>query len=244
VNILFDIGKTFRDSVLRTFIPLGISTIDYLLLSHDHADAIMGIDDLRDFQTFDDTLVAKYKIPTFLSRVTYNCLKSKFDYIVDASEDPKPNRRVTQLKFHFLEEDPTILPQPFTISNLKITPLPVFHGGNYICLGFMFGVEQRIVYISDVSSIPPLIKNLINESKPIYYLIIDALYKSKSHYSHFGLSQVLETVREFRPRKTYLVGMYCEFDHEETNAELKELHFKENLDIELAYDGLQLTANL
>ena len=43
-------GKTLRDTVLKNFPRLNISTIDALLLTHGHADAMMGLDDLRDLQ--------------------------------------------------------------------------------------------------------------------------------------------------------------------------------------------------
>ena len=54
--------------------------------------------------------------------------------------------------FHFLQ-----------IEGLSITPLPVFHGGDYICMGFEFSPasppgastpHDRFVYLSDVSKIP------------------------------------------------------------------------------------------
>ncbi len=54
-NILIDCGKTFRAAFLRTLAPLHVSRIHSLLLTHDHADAIDGLDDLRDLQTFNDT---------------------------------------------------------------------------------------------------------------------------------------------------------------------------------------------
>ena len=51
-NILIDCGKTFRSAFLRSLAPLKVSRIDSLLLTHDHADAIDGLDDLRDLQPF------------------------------------------------------------------------------------------------------------------------------------------------------------------------------------------------
>ena len=48
--VVIDVGKTFRESVLSWFSGLNVSHIDSVLISHKHADAIGGLDDLRDLQ--------------------------------------------------------------------------------------------------------------------------------------------------------------------------------------------------
>ena len=42
---MVDAGKTMRPACLKSLPKLGISSIDALLLTHDHADAIFGLDD-------------------------------------------------------------------------------------------------------------------------------------------------------------------------------------------------------
>jgi glyoxylase-like metal-dependent hydrolase (beta-lactamase superfamily II) len=49
-NILIDAGKTFRESAVRWFPPNDVKSIDSVVLTHGHADAIFGIDDLRQTQ--------------------------------------------------------------------------------------------------------------------------------------------------------------------------------------------------
>jgi hypothetical protein len=88
------------------------------------------------------------------------------------------------------------------IEGLSITPLPVFHGGEYICMGFEFSPasypdsrlpQDRFVYLSDVSKIPEEIMRWITrggeESRP-RVLVVDAL-KRTPHFSHFGLDEVI-----------------------------------------------------
>ncbi|WVZ24001.1 hypothetical protein V8G54_002545 [Vigna mungo] len=53
--ILIDAGKTFRESVLRWFVFHRIPRVDSILLTHDHADAILGLDDIRAVQPFSPT---------------------------------------------------------------------------------------------------------------------------------------------------------------------------------------------
>ena len=47
---IIDVGKTFRDSILSWFGSLNVTHLDSILISHKHADAIGGLDDLRDMQ--------------------------------------------------------------------------------------------------------------------------------------------------------------------------------------------------
>ena len=113
-NILVDCGKTFRQSVQRFFGPvrrpirfarvlsaihvcaqLGITGIDALVLTHEHADAVLGMDDLRDVQqythtvdpvTLVETTQVTGSLPTFLSQYTLSRIKCVYPYLI--SEDP------------------------------------------------------------------------------------------------------------------------------------------------------------
>ncbi|KAJ0435408.1 putative metallo-beta-lactamase, ribonuclease Z/Hydroxyacylglutathione hydrolase [Helianthus annuus] len=50
--ILIDVGKTFREQVLRWFTFHKIPQIDSIVLTHEHADAVLGLDDIRAVQPF------------------------------------------------------------------------------------------------------------------------------------------------------------------------------------------------
>uniref|UniRef100_A0A453JLJ9 Uncharacterized protein n=1 Tax=Aegilops tauschii subsp. strangulata TaxID=200361 RepID=A0A453JLJ9_AEGTS len=45
--IIIDVGKTFREQVLRWFVCHKIPCVDSIILTHEHADAILGLDDIR-----------------------------------------------------------------------------------------------------------------------------------------------------------------------------------------------------
>jgi ribonuclease BN (tRNA processing enzyme) len=87
-NVLIDCGKTFRDAYFRTLAPLGVEHLDALLLTHEHADAIFGLDELRDLMPMDECglhYVSRLGLPTYVSAFTLNSMRRSFGYIVDAS---------------------------------------------------------------------------------------------------------------------------------------------------------------
>lgn len=140
-------------------------------------------------------------------------------------------RTVSRLAYQHLYEGPGGRLAPYKtleVEGLSITPLPVLHGGEYVCLGFEFSPAHqrqegevpadRFVYLSDVSEIPPKIMSSITRGgagSPPRVLVIDAL-KRTPHYSHFGLEEALEVCRQIRAERTLLVGMTCSMgDHDE-----------------------------
>jgi phosphoribosyl 1,2-cyclic phosphodiesterase len=60
------------------------------------------------------------------------------------------------------------------------------------------------VYLSDVSSIPPTIRVMIEGCD---LLIIDAVEYGDFHPSHFTYSQCIEEVRKLKPKKAFMIGM-------------------------------------
>lgn len=84
-NILIDCGKTFRAAYFEQLITRKVRSIDALLLTHEHADAIQGLDDLRDLQSFCEKglhWVCNYYVPTFLTPFTLKTLDRQVGYIV------------------------------------------------------------------------------------------------------------------------------------------------------------------
>ena len=51
-NIIIDVGKTFREGAIRWLPKYHIPTIDAIVLTHQHMDAVGGLDDVRGFQKY------------------------------------------------------------------------------------------------------------------------------------------------------------------------------------------------
>ncbi|CAL5081123.1 unnamed protein product [Urochloa decumbens] len=225
-NILVDAGKFFYHSALQWFPAFGLRTVDAVIITHSHADAIGGLDCLRDW-----TNNVQPSIPIYVAERDYEVMKMTHYYLIDTSV-VLPGAAVSSLQFNIIKEE------PFTVHNLEVIPLPVWHGQGYRSLGFRFG---DICYISDVSDIPEETYNLLENCE---LLIMDALRPDRSSSTHFGLPRALEEVRKIKPKKTLFTGMMHLMDHEKVNSDLARLMETEGLDIQLSYDGLRIPVRL
>ncbi|CRG97011.1 conserved Plasmodium protein, unknown function [Plasmodium gallinaceum] len=117
--------------------------------------------------------------------------------------------------------------------------IPFEHGKNYICVGYIIGKDKKLVYISDCSNLSSYILNYIKNFEPIEILIIDALFYTRKHYSHFSLHQSIKIALLIKPKKVYFVGMSCAIEHNITNLFLQKLSKKyPDTSFSLAHDGL------
>mmetsp|Transcript_20356 Transcript_20356/g.67983 ORF Transcript_20356/g.67983 Transcript_20356/m.67983 type:complete len:319 (-) Transcript_20356:3196-4152(-) len=193
-NILIDAGKTFKESVLRWFPKFGIRTVDAIVLTHEHADAILGLDDFRELQTWDLEWRGKAlppPTPVFLSDATYKTLCSIFPYLTKKVDTSKGEfqRMVSQLDFNCVPPLKT-----FNAMGLEIRTLPVEHGPDCICYGFDFGVRDRVVYLSDFTSISEEVYEVIEE-REVSILVLDSLRPDKDSLTHIGLPTAVEVTK-------------------------------------------------
>jgi len=184
-NILVDCGKTFRETALRWFRKHGVNAIDAVILTHGHADAVGGIDDLRDVQrTF------SAPTPVYLNIETKRVCQSAYPYLFPRLEASDVPRRIAQLDWRVISDV-----DEFEVHGVPAKAFPVFHGGTYISLGFSFGKDKPFVYISDVSSFPEETLRTISSLSPISTLVIDALNRG-GHNSHLSLPEAIEFVSQ------------------------------------------------
>ena len=160
----------------------------------------------------------------------FEAIKNIYFYLFENGK-VKTKGPIPKTVFNFIDE------KPFKFDDFEITPIPVYHGKEYISFGYKFG---KIAYISDVSKIPESSEKLL---EGLDILIIDALRPEPAYFSHFTYEQALEVIRKFRPKKSYFTDIMCAVDHDEANLKLKKLNDSEGLDIELSYDGLSIKFN-
>ena len=203
-----DCGPDFRYQMLRA----NVQKINGVLFTHEHADHISGIDDLRPFS------FQLGAVPIYAQKRVLKNLSEKFDYIFN-DENKYPGAPSVQQ--HEIDS------KNFNLFNLEVTPIKVLHGKLEI-LGYKF---NNIAYLTDVKTIASEEKEKL---KNLDILIINAI-RYKPHHSHLNLEEALELIDELQPKKTYLTHI----SHHLGFHALVEKTLPKNVFI--AYDELVLT---
>jgi len=207
VSYTVDCGLDFRQQMLRE----KIESLNGVFFTHEHADHIGGLDDLRPFC---------YKIgemPIYLNQRTLTSLEKRFEYIFSL-ENKYPGA-------------PSVLPnivvqKSFMVDGLEVTPLEVLHG-NLPITAYRFA---DVAYLTDVKSISNEEKSKLDN---LDVLIVNAL-RIEEHPTHFNLEEALEFVADIAPKKAFFTHISHKLGfHDEVSKSLPENVF-------LAYDGLKI----
>lgn len=208
LSILIDAGPDLRTQALA----FDITRVDAVLFTHGHADHILGIDEIRRFNTLQNS-----SMPCFADSLTVREIRKVFAYAFDPAT-PRGGG-IPRLDLF------TII-GAFCIAGREVMPVPIFHGKRPL-LGFRFG---GFAYLTDCSAIP-------EESWPLLtgldILVIDAL-REEPHSTHFSVEEAIAASRRIGAQRTYFTHMAHDLGHAATCARLPG-------GIELAYDGLVLT---
>jgi len=201
---LIDAGPDFRTQALEARLEF----LDAVLLTHAHADHILGLDDLR-------PLSWKRPIPVWADERTTAAVKTAFPYFFTAG-DGKTSR--PKLDFRLIEAG-----HAFNAAGLPVLPVAIRHGDAEI-LGFRVG---RVAYLTDCNGIPagtlPLLRDLD-------VLVLGAL-RTHPHPTHFSLDEAVEAARSVGARRTLFTHFSHDVDHEAFARTLPE-------GMAPAYDGL------
>lgn len=190
-RIVIDTTPDLREQCLDA----EIRQIDAVLYTHEHADHVNGIDDLRAFM-----FVRGEQVPAYGDAHTMALLQQRFDYVFDGA-DGYP----AICSAHVIDG-------PFRVGNIPVTPFVQDHGGMET-LGFRIG---DFAYSTDLNGLPEAAKDKL---RGLDVWIVDAL-KRTPHPTHSHLSQTLSWIKELRPRRAYLTHMTWDMDYRTLMAEL------------------------
>lgn len=208
-KILIDVSADFREQALRE----NIKSIDAVMITHKHADHIMGIPDIRSY-----TRPLKDPLPLFGSKETINGLKDSFSYIFD----PNTFEGGGIPSLHA-----EVISSSFPLFDTLITPIPVIHGPLEGCFGYRIG---DIAYIPDYKSIPEESMELLKNLK---ILIIDALRDTREHSTHAILPESIEIAQLLKPEKCYFTHLCHDIHYINDSKDLPEW-------MSFAYDSLKI----
>jgi phosphoribosyl 1,2-cyclic phosphate phosphodiesterase len=206
-TLVVDTTPDFRYQMLRE----KVKELDAVLFTHPHKDHIAGLDDVRAFNYFQEQAMAVYANP-----MTIDALMRDFAYaFADKKYPGVPNIELN-----------TIGLEAFSVGNIPITPLQVWHLKMPV-FAFRFG---DFTYITDANRIDESEMEKIWGSKII---VVNALRKEK-HISHYSLDEAIALVQELQVPEAYFTHISHQLGrHEEIENILPP-------GMHLAYDGLQL----
>jgi phosphoribosyl 1,2-cyclic phosphate phosphodiesterase len=209
-NLLIDTPPDLRMQLLRE----GIGLVHGVLYTHEHADHLHGLDDVRLFP-----FMLGHPIPIYATEVVEGRIRKIFDYAFSDREQTHPGA-VPKMQLQRIDE------RPIEILGSTLTPVPLVHGPYCRVFGYRIG---NVAYCTDTNCIESSSKELL---RGLDVLVLDALRKSP-HPTHFSVGEALDVIEELGPKKAYLTHLSHELDYTTFFRELPE-------HVALAYDGLRI----
>lgn len=208
-RILIDTPPELRLQLLAA----GVDDIDAVLYTHQHADHVHGIDDLRSF-----SLRRSTPLPLYGPRDTTDHLHDAFRYIFDDGVIPIDGTSKPRLVLEPLAPD-----QPREIAGMRVLPIPFSHG-QVTVFGYRIG---PVAYLTDVKSIDGDARARLAGVK---VLVLNALWW-REHPTHLSIGEAIVAAQAIGAEQTYLTHLTHETGHRALLTSLPP-------GIEPGYDGL------
>ena len=200
-NILIDATPDIRYVCLK----YGLTHLGAVLLTHPHEDHIGGINDLRPFSFY-----YHQTIPMYLSEVTAEVLRIRFDYLLD------------RFSYTRLDQDRG----GFSINDLDVKYFTYSQQGLKVN-GFRFG---KFAYVTDIKEYND---SIFEDLDGVETLVLGAI-NEKDSKMHFSISEAVAFKQKITSVKVcYLTHLSHEVDHETLSHTLPN-------GVVLAYDGLEI----
>ncbi|MEO0388556.1 MAG: MBL fold metallo-hydrolase [Pseudomonadota bacterium] len=213
-RVLIDSSPDLRQQLLDA----GVGHLDAVVYTHEHADHVHGIDDLRMI-----VFNRRARLPVWASAATAAALTARFGY---AFVQPEGSAYPPILDLHTIDG-------AFEITGaggaIPFQPFPVAHG-SIRSLGFRI---HDMAYLPDVSEMTEAAWAAV---AGLDLWILDAL-RYTPHPTHAHLALALDWIAEAAPRRAVLTNMHIDLDYATLAAETPA-------HVAPAYDGLRLVTPL
>ena len=215
-TVLVDTGPDIRDQLNDLARGEGRLKIDAILYTHEHADHVAGIDDLRFLAYGQDG-----QIPAYAKQRCRESLLSRFDYIFRGKDGEKLSYPPILTLQHW--------PDQMQVGTMTIHTWEQEHG-DITSQGIRVG---QFAYSTDVSDLTPAV---LNSLKGIDTWIVGCIRK-EPHPAHAHLDKIIEWANIVQPRQLFFTHMTGLIDYHTWNAETPD-------NMACAYDGQVLEVPL
>lgn len=215
---LVDVGSTTLlidtpPELRLQLVAAGRAHVDAVLYTHEHADHINGIDDLRIFSVRARQPLPVYGPPEALAR-----LAESFRYIFDPAVPVHAGTSKPDLQLHPLEAG-----QVVEVAGVPVLPLAFPHGYGRV-YGYRVG---PVAYLTDVKEVPAALRVQL---QGLEVLVLNALWW-RPHPTHLSIDEAVAVAQDLKARRTFLTHLSHETGHADLAARLPS-------SVQPAHDGL------
>jgi phosphoribosyl 1,2-cyclic phosphate phosphodiesterase len=196
-------------------VTAGIDRVDAVLFTHDHADHVHGIDDLRAISVRRGAALPVYGPAEALERIA-----QRFQYIFDSQMRPLPGTSKPEVQARPMREG-----ERERIGDVEVLPVAVPHGPVTV---FAYRIGP-LAYVTDAKRLPPA---ALEALRGVRVLVINALFRTE-HPTHLSIPEAVQAAREVGAERTYLTHLTHDNRHADLEAELPP-------GIMPAFDGLTI----
>lgn len=215
-HVQVDASPEFRTQCLK----YDVREVDTFILTHGHADHVLGMDDLRQFCTNKGGAA----IPVYSTEVGLERIKAIFPYAIGK---PRASGYVS-LGLNLMPSK-LILPGGGIISS---TLLP---HGQESTLGLVFeepSTGVKFVYYTDCKAMTP---HSLELGAGCDFAILDGL-RPNLHPTHMTIAEACQAAHALQAKQALLTHMTFQVDYAIFTAKLQQEHPK----VGLCYDGLRI----